>query len=235
MEKFTIFDILSFILPGTLCIQFIDWLMIRAGYQVPAELIMSNNLLSAVVLIFIVYLLGLLLNHLRLNFKFFWARKPTSYLEPLQAESPWLNVLDRTSRRYFGEQLLNEEKNPIPAIADRLFDLSFEILHQEGQANRTSSIRLQAFFLENTKTLLIFIMVIWAILSLGNILGFSGEIWGETSIIGDITGTLGAGVLAYGCHVIARQRWRQFYYSMWQNFYAYHLKTEIFLKSNTKS
>lgn len=231
MEKFTLFDLLSFILPGALCLQFLYWLNARGGDYFSEDLIITNDIISVMVLLFVTYLLGLVLNHIRLNFKIFWARKSNSYIEPLRDNMVWLEVLDRTSQRYLGSSLLDDNELS-PQVAERLFNLSFELLGQEAKMDRTSSVRLQAFFLENTKTLFVITGIVWVLLTLGNIFHFPGVIWQGGSIMQDIIGSIGCLALAYGCHFIARQRWRNFYHSIWQNFYAYHLHHQL---SSTKN
>lgn len=223
MEKFSLFDILTFLLPGAVALQLMVWANEQLDGSLHRDILIESDIIAAVILLFVMYMLGTFINYLRSNNKIFWARTETSFKAPLSYERSqfWLGVLDRACKLHVESPLMADDGISDKG-ADRLFDYSFELLEQEDRIDRTASIRLQAFFLENTKTVFILAIVGWGLLMVGELMQGAAIQWKK-----DLLGIFICGFLALTCHVIAHQRWKLFYQSAWQNFYVYHRQQEL--------
>ena len=221
MNKFSLFDFLIFLLPGMIALQLLYWLNIRIEavdlQKIPT--VFESDAYMLVLLLLIAYILGTVINQVRLKNTWLWSRKEISFYESLKDKSDYWAEFNRASLNFTGKELLVDGSLDRKE-ADHLFDLMFDLLDQEKKLARILALRMQAYFLENTKTVLLFSGFIWLIVSVLNFFNWT-DAFKKGYFFFDLICAVSLILTALLFGRIAAQRWKIFYSTVWRNFYIY--------------
>jgi hypothetical protein len=194
MEKFSLFDLLAFAIPGSLSLFLVYWGVL---HTVPFRL--SNDVfpetLLALVFVMLAYWAGHIVNELAM-----WLEKklgglPQSWVEVLTKNKDLAQRLNSISQSTFSINFLEDDGRIKPAESGMFYDYAFNALEMSGKLEKPRILQSQYTFLRNCVAICALGALTFGMVFI--VQKYSGQQWNATVPLVCIWGLLASLILGW--------------------------------------
>lgn len=153
MEKFSLFDLLSFAFPGAVSLVLIYWTATNTIHLPPVESIALPNALLTVVLLMLAYFMGHLINEAGMRVEPKIGPMPKSWVDILRKNPDLATRLNTISEKVFGAGFLAANGDVDTIQSDVFYDRAFSILEMNGKLEKVKTLQSQYVFFRNSVVL----------------------------------------------------------------------------------
>jgi hypothetical protein len=220
MEKLTLFDLLSFAIPGSMALYLTYW---GIQYSIPFQVkgTVMPDAIMAIILVMLAYLAGHLVNELAMWLEGKIGRLPKSWIPALNSNPHLAQKLNQISQKAFDIQFLTDDGQIKEAESGLFYDYAFNALEMSGKLDKVRTLQAQYTFLRNTVAL-----SAWGFLIFGMVLTIqimNGQSWMTTIPMACCLGMAGCLILGWLTRRMSIKRRRFKMKATLEGFYALYV------------
>ena len=162
MEKFSLFDLLSFAIPGSVALVLLYW-GIENTIPIHLQNLSLPEAIKAIVLLMMAYFLGHVINDLGMWLEQKLGGLPKSWVDILESNTDLAQRLDAISKKVFDISFLDEKGRVSSSKSDAFYDHAFNVLEMSGKLEKVKILQAQYVFLRNVVTLSYLGMIVFGL------------------------------------------------------------------------
>lgn len=148
MEKFSLFDLLSFAIPGGASLILLYWAMLNTYGQAATGIPLPDNMLLIVFLL-LSYFAGHLLSEAGARLEKFFGGLPNSWVSILEKSPALAQKLNEIATKHFSINFIKENGAIDIAASGDFYDHAFNVLEVNGKLEKIRILQTQYVFLRN--------------------------------------------------------------------------------------
>jgi hypothetical protein len=228
MEKFSLFDLLSFAIPGSIALVLTYWGGLNA---IPIRLntLPMPDTLLIVVLLMLSYFVGHLINEAGMWLERRLGGMPTSWVTILTNQQDLAKRLNTIAQKVFDLSFLDEKGTVDPSISGQFYDHAFNALEVSGKLEKVRILQSQYVFLRNIVALACWGLIIFGVVFMTQ-LWAGGQSWSDTVPMVALSGIVFSIISAWLARRLSIKRRHMKMSATLHNFYAFYILENQFSK-----
>lgn len=220
MEKFSLFDLLSFAFPGAVSLVLIYWTATNA-IHLPVESVTLPNALLTVVLLMLAYFMGHIINEIGMRLEPKIGPMPKSWADILRNNPDLATRLNTISEKVFGAGFLTEKGDVDINQSDVFYDRAFAILEMNGKQEKVKTLQSQYVFFRNSVVLATLAVLCFGIVLVAHLR--NGVALGDPpALLAGLGMLISAGLIRIS-RILSIKRRRMKMSATLHNFYAFYI------------
>lgn len=220
MEKFSLFDLLSFAFPGAVSLVLLYWTAQNIT-DIPFVPVILPEVLLVVLLAMLAYFMGQIVNELGMRLEKRLGPMPKSWVEILRANPELASGLNAVSDKVFGTKFLTENGDVDERQSDIFYDRAFAVLEMNDRLEKVRTLQSQYVFFRNSVVLAAQALFCFGIVLVASLLNDAAPN-DSTVLFAGIGMALAAGAMRVS-RVLSRKRRHMKMNATLHNFYAFYI------------
>lgn len=226
MEKFSLFDLLSFAIPGGTSMVLIYWTISNSTEMRVSPLVIPEALLL-VVLLMIAYFMGHLINDFGMRLESKIGALPKSWVEILESQPDLAQRLNEGSQQLFNHTFITPKGLIDEAASETFYSYAFHLLEVSGKMEKIRTLQSQYIFFRNGVVLSLIGFISFGIVSTVQLLQNKQNIT-STVVVFPLMGMILSLLFARISRHISVKRRKMKMQATLDTFYAYYISETKF-------